>query len=125
MNNIDIFFALIKNEITGAALNIPSDVEVNAIDVLRIAKKQDLAHLVADALIRNGIVTYRDKIYKSVLREKLIAYYRDVHRTLFYKTVAQTLTENGIRYVPMKGILLCKLYAEPWMRNSCDLDILI
>ena len=35
------------------------------------------------------------------------------------------LEKAGIRFIPLKGSAIRKYYKEPWLRTSCDIDILI
>lgn len=35
------------------------------------------------------------------------------------------LTKAGVPFIPLKGAVIRHLYPEPWMRTSCDLDILV
>lgn len=123
MSSLELMLSFIKNELLGEAL--PENIEYDVEKLIGLSKSHNLSHLVADALIRNGIVTSDNKKYKEILREKLIAAYRDTQRTSFYEKVSIILNQNGISYVPMKGIIISPLYPESWMRTSCDLDILV
>ena len=39
--------------------------------------------------------------------------------------VCEIFENNEIDHMPLKGSVLRKLYPEAWMRNSCDIDILV
>ncbi len=90
-----------------------------------IAKKHDLAHLICDALDKNGFLidgTEAKKVYEN---ERFIAIYR--HEQLIYESqrVFEALEFLKIPYIPLKGSVIKKLYKEEWMRTSADVDILI
>lgn len=39
--------------------------------------------------------------------------------------IKQTFNEAKIPFIPLKGSVIRKFYPEPWMRTSCDIDILV
>lgn len=41
----------------------------------------------------------------------------------YAEIILEKLEENGVKYMPLKGYLLKKLYPSPLMRSSCDVDI--
>lgn len=51
-------------------------------------------------------------------------YYQTVQKYT-YSQVSALFDENGIDYIPLKGLILENLYPESLMRTKCDLDILI
>ena len=61
------FFALIRNEIDKKPL--PSGIEYDIDKLLGVAKQHEVAIMVADALLRNGIVAESDALYKRVKKE--------------------------------------------------------
>ena len=63
MGVIDTMFCLIRNEIAGEAL--PENIEYDVDRLIALSKRHDLAHLISDALIRNGIVTEKVPIIKT------------------------------------------------------------
>ncbi|MBO4572324.1 MAG: nucleotidyltransferase family protein [Clostridia bacterium] len=123
MTLAETMFCLIRNEITGEAL--PDNIEYDLEKLIGLSKSHDLAHLIADALIRNAVIdtTYSD--YKNIKQEKLRAIYREVQRTYTYEKIINAFSSDKIEFVPLKGILIRDLYPEPWMRSSCDIDILV
>lgn len=123
MTLAEIMFCLIRNEITGEAL--PDNIEYDVDKLIGLSKRHDLAHLVSDALIRNGIINEKSSDYKNVKKLKLIAIYREVQRAQAYQEIASVFSEANIQYVPLKGLLIRDMYPQAWMRSSCDIDILV
>ena len=39
--------------------------------------------------------------------------------------ISSALSEIGVPHIPLKGAVLRKIYPEGWMRNSCDVDVLV
>ena len=123
MSVVEEMFCLLRNEIDGQAL--PDNIEYDAEKLITLSKKHDLAHLISDALIRNGLITDSYKDFRKIRREKLLAIYRETHISIAAKEIKDALSSAGIGYVPLKGLIVRDLYPEPWMRTSCDIDVLV
>ena len=90
-----------------------------------ISKKHDLAHLICDALDKNGFLidgTDDKKVYEN---ERLIAIYRNEQLLYESDIVFKALDYLQVPYIPLKGAVIKKLYKDEWMRTSADLDVLI
>ena len=92
--------------------------------LLRLADAHDLSHLVGHVLGSQGALG--DDVFskelcatakRSVLRHHLFD--RELQK------ICHVFDKENIPYVPLKGAVLRQLYPEPWMRTSCDLDILV
>jgi len=55
----------------------------------------------------------------------MMAIYRYENINYAFNEIANELEENKIEFIPLKGAVLREYYPEPWMRTSCDIDILI
>lgn len=93
-------------------------------ELYRLSKKHDLAHIVGNALIKNNLIDdeslkekYRQEVYTAVFRYESIAYE--------IETLKKAFNEEKIPFILLKGSVIRKYYAEPWLRTSCDIDILI
>lgn len=123
MNVKEEIFYLIRNEIRKQPL--PFNTEYNVKEILFVSKRHDIAHLVSDALLKSGIVSDNEKVTRFLAEERKFAVYRETQMSYAFEKISGILAENGIDYIPLKGIVMRGLYPEPWMRTSCDLDILI
>lgn len=94
------------------------------IGLYRLSKKHDLAHIVGNALI-NGNLLSEGKLKEAYQNEVFTAVYR--YETLAYelKELRRVLNEAEIPFIPLKGSVIRKYYPEPWMRTSCDIDVLV
>ena len=123
-----VFFALLKFSITGEILpdNIKKNFDVTILKPLFVlSKKHDVIHLIADALEKNDLFFNEDDIRKRFLRERDMAVYRYEQINYEYQEVCEVLEEEKISFLPLKGSIMRSYYPEPWMRTSCDVDILI
>ena len=94
------------------------------IPVSNLAKKHDLAHIVARFISQNGIdvdPTLNDKLQ----REDYLAAYRNRQMGHTYGEICSAFDEAGIDYLPLKGSVIRAFYPYESMRTSCDIDILV
>ena len=55
----------------------------------------------------------------------LLAFYRYEKINFELGRLLRTLDEAQVPFVPLKGAVLQQYYPEPWMRTSCDIDVLV
>lgn len=120
-----IFFALLRSAIRGTPLTekergLCTPEVLN--EALKIAAKHDIAHLLALGLQKNTLIPAGNQ---SVEKCILGAVYRYERTEYEYKSVCRALEEAKIDFLPLKGSILRAYYPEPWMRTSCDIDILV
>lgn len=120
-----ILFALLRSAVFGKTL---TDEERNGYspeqleDLLRLSSKHDVAHLLAFGLQQNGLISAGKsdldvRIFKAVYRYEQFKYE--------YESLCNALEKAGVPFLPLKGSVLRDFYPEPWMRTSCDIDILV
>ena len=123
-----IFFALIRFEINGNEL---CDEMKNLITpemllaLFKLSKRHDLAHLIAEALDKNGLLPDGTEAKKRFLQERNMAVYRYEQMQYEFEQICETLKKAKIPFIPLKGSVIRAFYPEPWMRTSCDIDILV
>ena len=123
-----VFFALIRFEINGDELcdemkNIITPEMLPAL--FKLSKRHDLAHLIGDALDKNGLLPDESEAKKRFLQERNMAIYRIEQLRYEYEQTFAILEELQVDYLPLKGTVLRKLYPEDWMRTSADVDVLV
>lgn len=91
--------------------------------VYELARKHDLAHLAAHAV--EGLELPECDALKKLKNAKLKAIYRYAKMDYEYERLRDILENAKIPFIPMKGIITREYYPEPWMRTSCDIDILV
>lgn len=141
MKNIvaQTMFNCIKYEICGQNEKIVL-LEISArslIEVYKLSKAHDVAHLVGNALSKCGVfANLPDTLEKNEraaiakVKEKFdeqifTAVYRYENINYELERLKETLEEAKIPFIPLKGSVIRKYYPEPWMRTSCDIDILV
>ena len=122
---IKLLFLLLRSAIKGTEL---SEQEKNCYSremlpkLLEISEMHDIKHLLVYALKKNGLLTAEDAkeekaIFKAAYRYEKLKYELDV--------LCDALEKAHIPFIPLKGSVIRKYYPEPWMRTSCDIDVLV
>ncbi len=98
--------------------------------VFKLAAKHDLRHLVYHVAEQNGVLPLPTDDAERAFMEQaaaalLTAQYRYVKLEAELEHIGEVLEREGIPYIPLKGAVMRVLYPEPWMRTSCDIDVLI
>ena len=120
-----ILFNLISNEVLGNALPdgfcLP---EKDFESLYRLSKQHEIAHLVGNALLNNNLLP-TGKVGNAFKDQIMFAVYIYEQQNARLKKVIDIFEREKIANIPLKGVEIRKLYKEPWMRNSCDIDILV
>ena len=122
-----VFFALIRFEF-GAELSqeIKNLIKIDLLQPLfKLSKRHDLAHLIGDALYKNRLLPENSEVKKRFLQERSMAVYRYEQIQYEFEQICSVLEEERIPFVPLKGSVIRNLYPQPWMRTSCDIDVLV
>lgn len=89
-----------------------------------LSKQHDSAHIVADFLYRQGLLT-NDEISEKYNKQAMISVYRYERMKYAYEQICNTFDEASIPYIPLKGSVIRPYYPKESMRTSCDIDILV
>ncbi|MBQ8299750.1 MAG: nucleotidyltransferase family protein [Clostridia bacterium] len=92
--------------------------------IYKLSKKHDLAHLIGYALKKNNTVIDEDlqKAFEQIMN---MAAFRYVKISYDLEAISYALEKAQVRFIPLKGSVIRRYYNEPWLRTSCDIDILI
>lgn len=118
---------LLRNEFCGSSPQeeVKEIVSQKYDKLYALAKAHDLAHLLGDFLDKNDWLKCDGEIRKKFLQERNMAVYRYEQINYELEEICRILEQEEIEHIPLKGAILRKYYPEPWMRTSCDIDILI
>ena len=125
MKNRELLIGLLDNVIFGKKFTENSDSDLNANALCRLAKMHDLAHLIYDAFLNNGLFPKNEKLKGRLKQEKLFAVYREIRSESVIEILRGLFQKNRIDFILLKGAIIKDLYPEPWMRTSCDIDVLV
>ena len=125
---IDVMLSLLRFELgSGVALTAEErELATNEIDSLfKLSKSHDMEHLVADALSRQGLLVGDGEAVKKFGKSQMLSIFRYERINYDYLAICRVLEEAKIEFLPLKGALIREFYPQPWMRTSCDIDILV
>lgn len=92
--------------------------------VYKLAAQHDLVHIAGQALGNLGLLG-SDELSKKFKTAAVQAYAKHMRMEMEYGRICQTLETAQIPFIPLKGAVIRGFYPEPWLRNSCDIDILV
>ena len=120
-------FALIRHVVCGAELTEEDKAGLTPElfpQLYALSKSHDMAHIVAQGLSDLGLLGV-DEISQKFQKQQMLAVYRYQKLNYELEQICQTLEEAEIPFIPLKGSVIRQYYPEPWMRTSCDIDVLV
>lgn len=126
MNIVELTVSLIRGEITNTNDNLQlTQLSVDDLKKLYVvSQKHDVAQIVASALKKRNLLG-DDEASKLFLKSLNLALYRYERLQYDLQEIKRVLNENEIKFIPLKGSVIRNYYPQPWMRTSCDIDVLI
>jgi len=123
----EIMFSLIRFSVCGEDLPkwVPDSLTPQALSELyNLSKRQDIAHILADALLTNKLIP-DGEIKNLYLKEQMTSVFRHAQIKHELAKIYRALDEAEIRYMPLKGSVIRNYYPKPELRTSCDIDIFV
>ena len=93
-------------------------------ELFNLANHHDLGHLVTYALQKNGMLP-EGELSQKMQKSQFLAAYRYTRINYEKNRIYELLKEGEIPFMPLKGSVIRDYYPEPWMRTSCDIDVLV
>lgn len=95
------------------------------VEVYKLSKKHDMAHIVGISLAKAGMLENAPEIAEKFEKEQYLAVFRYENFKYEIDRICKIFDEQKIPYILLKGAVIRDYYPEPWMRTSCDLDVLV
>ena len=92
--------------------------------LFQLCSKHSISIIVGDVLGKSKMIEKTPDVQK-LINESFMSVYRYEQSQTEIKKITHVLTELKIPYILLKGPRVRKYYPEPWLRTSCDIDILI
>lgn len=122
-DRLTVFFAMLRSGVGESATLPPAVSARQAEAVCALAKRHDLLHLVALPLA--DCLEADNPLVETSRHQQLLALYRSEQLDFALEALCAALEQEEIPYIPLKGAVLRQWYPQPWMRTSCDVDILV
>ena len=126
MNHKELLFGFLRSVVCGGQVTEEMKnacTEETLAQVYKLAAHHDLAHLVGQAISTLPIA--ESEAAKKCKNAAMVAFYRYTQIQYEYQRICDLLEKEKIPFIPLKGSVLRDYYPEPWMRTSCDIDILV
>lgn len=126
MNVESLLFALLRIAVCGEPVTevVESACTPEMLEqVYALASHHDLAHLVGQAVSKLELP--ESEVLTKCKQAAMQAFARYMRQSHAYEQICAALEEAQIPFIPLKGSVLREHYPEPWMRTSCDIDILV
>lgn len=120
-----LFFALVRAGVSGNALSEEERGlygEEQLSSLLSMGKSHDIEHLVLVGLKNSGLLVGEAAKFENLILKTAFRYER---LDFEFKKLCGVLEDAKIPFLPLKGSVLRRFYPEPWMRTSCDIDVLV
>ena len=127
MEVINIMFALIRYAVFDTEIDKsikPDSIYRNLPELYALSNSHDLAHIVSYALDKLGML-HKDEISNKFRKKQFTAIYRSERMSYELNRLCNTLEQNDIPFIALKGAFIRNFYCEQWLRTSCDIDILV
>ena len=120
-----MIFKLLKSALDGRECREAQELDRGAWEIIyKISKEHDLAHIIGYAL-RTLDIKMDEDLGKAFEKSASVATFRYMQSAYELDAIANTFENAEICFMPLKGSVLNKYYKEPWLRTSCDIDILV
>ena len=126
-NHTQILMDIIRSEICGETPDLSGFLmltEEEQKELVKLAAHHSVEQFLGDALGKNP-ESAELPVMRKLLRSTLIALNQVTKNDLERKKIAQLFEEERIPFLPLKGARIRPYYPKPWMRTSCDIDILV
>lgn len=104
---------------------LPTDIEFE--ELFRLSRYHSVAAMVSYALDKGGYLT-EEYMSQELVQKWASARIGAMRKNLMFdaerKQILQYMEEQGIWYMPLKGVILKEMYPDVGMREMCDNDIL-
>lgn len=92
--------------------------------LFELSNRHDIAHIVGSGAAAGGMIQDAD-VSKKFSDSVLAAVCRSERMSYELERIKDVLNNAHIRFIPLKGAVIRDYYPEPWLRTSCDIDILV
>ena len=91
----------------------------------KISKKHDLSHILASALESTSVLKPEYAVTEKFKKSLFTSIYRYEKSNFDLMGICALFAAEGIDHMPLKGAVIRSFYPKPYLRTSCDLDILV
>jgi len=126
-NNVQVLFSLLRNALFNETIDYATQrTAIEKADVIyKIAKHHDVVHLLNNAYEKCDFDSLSEEIKKLIKKKHFVSVIRYERTNYDFEIIKNVFESEHIPFIPLKGSVIRDYYPEPWMRTSCDIDILV
>ena len=117
-----VFVTTIKSAFGIAPDVLPELSDKQIMEIYDLASRQSMLPIALEGLKKMGYTRILVKDIQKLNAKEVLRHYNRVET---FGKISSIFGNLGIKFVPLKGLFVSSLYPEPWMRTSCDIDILV
>ncbi len=124
----EIFIVVLRAFVTGSEIDdkIKAEFLPEVIEKLfNISEEHDVTQIVSEVLFKNGLLSKGKKITEKYKESQITALYRYMNIEREQQSIYNLFESNKIEFIPLKGAVIRQYYPDPYMRTSCDIDVLV
>ena len=100
-----------------------SEPELNSLYAL--SKKHDMTQIIVSPLERMSTLKTEYAVTEKFKKALFTAIYRYEKSNYDLGQICELFAKEGIDHMPLKGSVIRNYYPKPYLRTSCDLDVLV
>ena len=124
----DVMMSLTRNRLFGDEIDVDFVREYfkseGTSKLYFLSKFHDLSHLIG-ACIEPFSLTGDEEIINKFKKNHFASIYRFRGIEHELRNIKALFNEEKVAHMPLKGSIIREYYPEPWMRTSCDIDVLV
>ena len=128
MNANDLLISLLRSKVLGTDVDKKRLTELSAQDLKELydlGSYHDVAHIVGAALVESGVLEEKTQEKSLFSNEHRLAVFLFRRFSDELANISELFEKEQIEHIALKGSVLRYYYPEPWMRTSCDIDVLV
>ena len=125
--SLKALFWLINSGLTDVALTEEQSavIKKNIDKIYKLSSMHSILPMVSEVLFKNKVFGSEDLEAVRFSKGQLNAVYYQERMGYEIDCISRAFSESNIEFIHLKGTVIRKLYPEPFMRTSCDIDVLV
>ena len=117
---------LIKSEICAVPFDCNGELDESILNSLyTLSKKHDMTQIIVSPLEKMSVLKPEYAVTEKYKKALFTAIYRYEKSNYDLNQICDLFSKEGIDHMPLKGAVIRKFYPKPYLRTSCDLDVLV
>ncbi len=122
----ELFFSLLKSQIAGEKM---PEIEISEVveklpKLYNLSKFHDVTPIIANSLEELDIPK-ENEVFQNFKKQSIVSLMRYENIRHELSKICQIFDKENVPYILLKGSKVRKYYKKPYMRTSCDIDVLV